>query len=61
VAKAPDEYLANVGTCLMTNQINVLSAAGPVLVFSWTYVLALSVCGWCFPFFWLRPFRVAIL
>ncbi|BAS89243.1 Os04g0429450 [Oryza sativa Japonica Group] len=49
--------------CWSSGSRSSLAAAGPVLAFSRSCVLELSVCGWwyIFPFSWLRPFRVVIL
>ena len=56
--------ILSVFCCCPSGGRSHLAAAGPVLAFSRTCVLALSVCGWWCSFFffsWLRPYRVVIL
>uniref|UniRef100_A0A0E0AJ55 Uncharacterized protein n=1 Tax=Oryza glumipatula TaxID=40148 RepID=A0A0E0AJ55_9ORYZ len=65
IVLAPPSYrtISSVFLCWSSGGRSRLAAAGPVLAFSWSCVLALSVCeGWyIFSFSWLRPSRVVIL
>jgi hypothetical protein len=50
-AVLPYGAISSVSLCWSSGGRSRLAAAGPVLVFSWACVLAMSVCGWWYIFF----------